>query len=388
MLQIPARTVYVDKAVYRQPNCRERLERVLPHVQCDDVRDYDDAAREHVWGIGKRRHGKDEFGDETVVVFTPWEPDRSHWYFHWRNEEGLHGGVCQPALELNVVDGCVFRCAYCGFGRLVHFSLDLERLMEEMEPVLRRYPDQRLYKFSNMTDLPPFEPELDFIPPMVRRFASETDRYLMLFTKSDNVDFLLDLDHGGQTIVSWSVTCDSASRLVDRRAATMHERVAAMRKAQQAGYLVRARLSPIVPVKNWREEYTQLFATLFEHARPDLVTLELIGWMDFEDLDAIIDRAMLDPGMLAEAEQALDMRGVHWGPFTQRAHTEVYEFCVETVRRLSPGTPVSVCHGTEATWAAVGDRTDMRADAYICNCGPMSAPGDKVYDRLHRRSVG
>ena len=37
--------------------------------------------------------------------------------------------------------------------------------MQGLGDVFARYPDQRLYKYSNMTDLPPFEPELDAIPP-------------------------------------------------------------------------------------------------------------------------------------------------------------------------------------------------------------------------------
>jgi len=44
------------------------------------------------------------------------------------------------------------------------------------------------------------------------------------------------------------------SRLIDKRTPTTEQRIDAMRKAQSAGYLVRARLSPIVPVRNWRDE--------------------------------------------------------------------------------------------------------------------------------------
>jgi hypothetical protein len=108
----------------------------------------------------------------------------------------------------------------------------------------------------------------------------------------------------------------------------------AMARMQRAGYRVHARLSPIVPVRDWRAE----------------------------------------------------LAGHNWGPFTQRAHEEVYRFCIETVRRLSPSTPVSVCHGTTATWRALGEAMRMSPEAYICNCGPQSTPGGIVYDRWHVRT--
>ena len=383
MLRIPAGEVYVDPEVYDRPNCRERLERVLPHVDCSSrIQEYDAEARARVAGIGARRHGKDEFGDDAVVAFTTFDEDRKDWYYTWRDEAAAHGGACQPGLQLNIVNGCVFRCAYCGFGRRIELALDVERFIEGFDEAFDRCPGQRLFKYSNMTDLPPFEPELNAIGPVVERFAREPDRYLMLFTKSDNVGFLRDLDHRGHTIISWSLTCETASRLADRRTSELRDRIRAMRQMQACGYRVRARLSPIVPVRNWREEYTNLLSMLFDQVSPDVITLELLGWMEVEDLLAIFDREVLDEEAVRAAEQSAgDLREFRWGPFTQATHEEVYRHCIEEVRRRSPGTPVSVCHGTAATWQALGDLMQMRPDCYVCNCGPQSAPAGEEYDR-------
>mgnify|MGYP002642042739 CR=1 FL=1 len=335
MLTIPAKTVYIDSEVMTRPNCKVRLDRLIANVRCQDIRDLTPEAMQSVFEIGSRRHGKDDFGDDAVLVFTTFHKERQSWFYHWRDEAGLHDGVCQAALELNIVDGCVFRCAYCGFGRTIVFYLDVELLIDGLDEVFDKYPDQRLYKYSNMTDLPPLEPELDLVRPMVERFAREENRYLMLFTKSDNVDFLAELDHRGHTIISWSLSCSTASRLVDKRAATMHERIAAMAKMQQAGYPVRARLSPVVPVADWQEEYRELFELLFKHVKPDLITLELLGWMDVDDLLAMVDRSIFDSSALQAAETAREeLRDVRWGPFTQQTHDEVYSFCIETHRVL------------------------------------------------------
>ena len=149
MLTIPAKTVYIDPEVYERPNCRARLERVLPNVQCDDVREYDADARAAVPRVGKRRHGKDAFGDEAVVAFTTFDESLRRWYYVWRDEGKRHGGVCQTGMQLNIVNGCMFRCAYCGFGRYIIFYLDVERFMSNLDEVFARRPVQRLYKYSH-----------------------------------------------------------------------------------------------------------------------------------------------------------------------------------------------------------------------------------------------
>jgi hypothetical protein len=352
---------------------------MLPRIRCEDVRTLDDAARAEVAAIGQRRHGKDDFGDDAVFVFTAWEDDWEARYFHLRpgraklQREGI---VCQDALELNPIFGCPFRCAYCGFGRVVRVMLDVDEFMARLPGIFAAYPGQRLYKFSNMTDLPPFEPEYDAVLPMVRLFARETHRYLMLFTKSKDIDFLLDADHGGHTIISWSLSGPTVSREVDRLAATMEERIDAMRRCQEAGYIVRARVSPIVPVRNWREEYRRMFEALFAAARPDLVTLEMLGWFDFEDLPLVLSVQTLDPDAYAAAEAAADaMRGRRKSPFPFDVRREVYEFCIAEVRRISPETPVSICHGTPRMWRDLGPELGMSPDDFVCNCGPLSTPG-------------
>lgn len=391
MLEIPAKTIYIDPAVRAKPNCLSRLEAMLPHFRCQDVRDLEPGGLDRIRAIGKRRHGKDDFGDECIVAFTDFEPRQMAWYHNYRDGGEYfrsYGGYCQSALELNIVDGCVFRCAYCGFGRYIIIPLDVERYIAGLDEVFARYPQQTLFKYSNMTDLPPFEPQYNAVPPMVELFGRQDSRYLMLFTKSDNVDFLLPLKHGGKTIVSWSMSCETASRLVDRRTATMDQRIEAMRKCQQAGYTVRARLSPIVPVKNWRQEYEALFERMFSRCRPDIVTLELLGWMDFDDLVKLLPPDVLDAEALAAAQAAKEeLRGQHGGPFTEQTHQDVYRFCAETVRRISPQTRVSFCHGTSETWAALGSLTGMAPNEFVCNCGGLCTPGHKLLFRTDGNGV-
>lgn len=88
MLTIPAKTVYIDPEVRSRPNCKRRLDRVLPYVRCWDIRDLTPEAIRSVFGIGIRRHGKNDFGNDAVLVSTTFDEERYSWFYHWRNEPG------------------------------------------------------------------------------------------------------------------------------------------------------------------------------------------------------------------------------------------------------------------------------------------------------------
>ena len=93
MLTIPAKTVYIDPGISRKPNCQRRLDRVLPHVRCADIRELDKRALQAVRNIPKRRHGKDDFGDDAVLVFTTFDEQQHSWFYHWRDERYMINGT-------------------------------------------------------------------------------------------------------------------------------------------------------------------------------------------------------------------------------------------------------------------------------------------------------
>ena len=181
-------------------------------------------------------------------------PDGEDW---WREDK--HGIVCQSAYQLHTIMGCPFRCAYCGLGGMIRILTNIEEYCERLREWVEIAPDQRLYKWDNQTDAIFFEPEYDATRLLVDFFANQPDRYLEIYAgKSDNVDFMLDYDHRGHTILQWSIGARTQSSDLEPRTAGMEARIEAARKCQEAGYLVRYRFSPIVPVRNWREENREL----------------------------------------------------------------------------------------------------------------------------------
>jgi len=113
------------------------------------------------------------------------------------------------------------------------------------------------------------------------RFFGQWDAHVQLrfTTKFDAVTPLLKLDHNRRTRVRFSVNAARVTRDFEGGTANLAQRMQALRRMAQAGYPVGLTVAPIMPLENWREEYTSLFhdtaQALQNISNPDL-TIELI----------------------------------------------------------------------------------------------------------------
>ncbi|MBN1341113.1 MAG: hypothetical protein JXQ73_00435 [Phycisphaerae bacterium] len=412
MYEIEAEQVYIAERAQADPLCVARMERMLPFIRADRVEVVSDArlndlAAERGWQrTAGRRTGELRRNRKLTIVLNRFEwLDSESWWRRgerfpaltrfmldgngaWTLREGdrfaeTMGSVCRRAWEMHCAYGCAHACAYCHVGDLLNIMLNLEELADRVERFVGERPGQQLYKFDNYTDTICFEPEYGASAVMVERFArfaadvTGPEAYLMLYTKSDNVAHLLDLDHRGRTIVNWSLSGQTQSALIERGAPPSGARIAAARQCQQAGYTVRFRLSPIVPVVDWREENRRLIERIFEHVRPDSVTIDVLGWMSARGLRGSIDLSLLDGAFREEVEAKLSAGDEDGGKYTfsHERRAEVMGFVVEEIRRHSRDVVIALCNETFAMWETLGPRLGQDPSDYHCCCGPHSVPG-------------
>ena len=417
MIRLAPEHVYATTDILDRPEAAARTERMIAAMEAGSVewvslKDLDDIAASGRWD-DIRHWGEIEERRDPDIVFTtakfsteeqkeqmrrkyPHLEVRDLYGFHtfWRRPDGdadwrrrMKGIVCQSAYQLHTVYGCPFRCSYCVFGGLNRVLVNIEEFCDHLTEWFRVAPRQRLYKWDNMSDVTCFEPEYDASRLLVERFARETDRYLEIYVgKSANTDSLLDYDHRGQTILQWSVAGPSQIRLFEEGTDGMIERLEAGRRCQEAGYIVRFRLSPIIPVKDWQEENRLLLEEIFARTRPDVVSLCAFGWMGLEKAERMLDFELLDDEFVAAMRAAapfLRERGYTTGggrPIPHDARYVMLDFLISEIQRLRPETVISLCLETEEMWQALGPRIGGSPDNYICNCGPYSTPGHPLYD--------
>ena len=414
MEPLKAAKIRIVEGVDDDPRVADRARKLVEAIKCDDVATVDDAGLNELAGeiiaSPRPRHGMSGEIEPVVILnlarFGESDEERERRQeqfpdvfklgglfsgksgFTWRasgtpEHREKTGWVCQPAWQIHSIWGCHYRCSYCSLGHFINLMMNLEEYVGTLDDEIATHaPDQTLFQYDNGTDVPAFEPEYGGSKLMIEYFAGRPDQFLELYVgKSANVDFLLDLEHRGHTVCCWSLAGETQSRYFERVAASMTERIEASRKCQEAGYHVRHRFSPFIPVRNWREECTEMIEALFADVKPDVITFESIRYLDYVGITRDFDPDLLDPEFVAamEAVAGVNVQSGEEVPMDYRRM--MYRYIIDELERVSPETPYAFCREMRSTWDYFADdfaRHGQGPDHYVCNCAAYSAPGNPL----------
>ena len=76
---------------------------------------------------------------------------------------------------------------------------------------------------------------------------------LELKTKSNHVEHLLELPHGGKTVISWSVNPQAIITKEELKTSNLDERIKAARISSEAGYKVAFHFDPMIDYPDWEK---------------------------------------------------------------------------------------------------------------------------------------
>lgn len=406
--------VYVHRRVHRNPKAVARMERILralgnPRIEEVDENDTERVIRESgpspgipltTWGVAQ---GVEKRASDPAMLFNTFEWDESrrkrptkeypnplctelamvmggvgdNYAFSQRDPwRGTQAGelVCQGGWGIHTLSGCVHKCDYCAEGYIVNMMLDLEDFADHLTHLFERRPQQKLYRYDVMSDTICFEPEYGASAILSDCFARSGDKYLLYYTKSDNVDHLLDLPKSN-CIFYCTLSTETVCRVIERDTPSLDRRIRGLRRCHDAGYPIRVGFSPIIPVRNWREEATQALERLFASVKPEVIRLWVVSLMKAREFERAIDVDLVDPGYvdaMRKAAPELDDALMQLRPFPRWVRQEIYAHYIDEIHRISPDTPVGLCSEDRALWDALADRLNMTPDSLFCCCGGTS----------------
>ncbi len=283
--------------------------------------------------------------------------------------------VCQGGWGIHSLNGCVHRCAYCDQAFIMTLMLDLENFADHVSRTLAARPHQKLYRYDMYSDSICFEPEYGASQILADVFAESKDQYLLFYTKSNNVDHLLKLKNRERCVFYTTLATDRAAREFEPGAPSLDQRIQALRRCQDAGYSVRAGFSPIIPIREWREDATIAIKKLFARVTPDTVRLWVLSMTSVPQLDAAMGLERMDRRLADIAIRAHPEMGSSWNaPFPTEARAEIYRHYIDEIARVSPGTPVTLCSESPDAWDQLKDRLTMTPEHLFCCCGGLSIP--------------
>lgn len=283
--------------------------------------------------------------------------------------------VCRPQWRLHQGRGCPHQCAYCGLGGFLISCVNTEEYIDALAKLLQRNPWQKTWLYDDIMDVPTLEPQLDSLAPLMRFFKSTGDRYLIIHTKTDRAEAFLETGGPENTIIAWSLSGSTQSRLLEPKTGTTEGRIEAARRCQEEGITVRYKFKPIIPVPNWREEAEQAIGLALSRTRPDNLSLTMLMWMQVEQLRECIPADLIDPVFLQAAEEVKEeMRGLRFAPFPHHLREELYRHYLNVIRQRDPDIPVTICTESLEMWKSMAGDLGYNPSDYVCGCGAGATP--------------
>jgi len=281
------------------------------------------------------------------------------------------GNACPNYWHFSPYGFCPYGCKYCylagtpgvKFSPSVKIYVNLPEMLLEIDRIAWRQRGPTAFYLGKLQDSLALDPLTAYSTVLVPFFAEHPWAYLTLLTKSAHVDRLLNLEHRGHSILSWSVNPPEVSAMFEENVPSIDERLQAMRRVAGRGYPVRAIMMPIIPIKGWQDLYTAFTRRLLEGV--PIKRLTLGGICIYRSARDLMERKM---GMRNTVSENIDrvspVAGDGRARYPRNLRHEVYSTIIQSARHLCPNLEIALCLEEQALWESNGLMSSMGR----CNC--------------------
>ncbi len=271
-----------------------------------------------------------------------------------------HAGVlCGQFYELIWSNGCPYFCEYCYLkgtfriqcwngGQQVIFG-NQEKMWREVEKFLTKAEPSVLHT-GELCDSLAAPGSEHLMACLINRFGKQSKHTLLILTKSNNVNSLLNLEHNGRTVIGFSVNPEPVAERFEIGAASPKERLEAAEKCADASYSVMVRVDPMIPVEGWKLCYAQLFERLNQ--------MELKG--------VVVGTLRAYPGLMSKISEELRSMLTTKGEdgryhLPLKLRLQMYRSAFSRLRFVYVG----ICKESGVMWATLAKEFKKK---FVCNC--------------------
>lgn len=154
------------------------------------------------------------------------------------------GNSCPNYWHFSPYGFCPYGCHYCylagtlgvWFSPTVKIFLNLPEILAEVDRVARRLGEPTAFYLGKLQDGLALDPLTGYSREIVSFFAGHPLARLILLTKSADVSSLLDLEHQGHSILSWTMNPQAVVEAFEQNTPSLEDRIRAMEACAKAGY--------------------------------------------------------------------------------------------------------------------------------------------------------
>jgi spore photoproduct lyase len=196
---------------------------------------------------------------------------------------GSAGMICCNYRLLNTCFDCLYDCTYCflnsylnayGINQFTHLDAMEEEILKGVDA-----NDGLIHRIGTgeFTDSLMMDEITGIAEPLIISLSRRRDIMIEFKTKSDNICHLLDIEEKGNAVLAWSLNTPRAIELYEAGTADLGMRLAAARRAQEAGYLLAFHFDPIILYEGMLPDYEALAHRLFSVIDPSGVAWISLG---------------------------------------------------------------------------------------------------------------
>lgn len=266
---------------------------------------------------------------------------------------------CCDYQVLNIGMNCPMDCAYCILQAYLNnpwltFFVNVDDLLAELDSGFASTPN-RFWRIGTgeFTDSLALDGLTGLSKILVKYMNDKHNAILELKTKTAMVDNLEGINHGGNTIVSWSLNSPTIMKKEELRTATLEQRLAAASRCASWGYKLAFHFDPIIYHPGWQEGYQETIEKLFA-----TVPAENIAWISMGALRYLPNLRSIATKRFPQSKffheefiVGLDNKYRYF----RTLRVELYRFIFEQLSKyVSPETCIYLCMESSEIWKEVG----------------------------------
>lgn len=279
------------------------------------------------------------------------------------------GNTCPNYWHFSPYGFCPYDCKYCylagtpgvKFSPTVKIFLNIDQILGQIGKTASRLTELTAFYLGKLQDGLALDCLTGYSRIMIPFFAGQKYARLVVLTKCDNVENLLDLEHSGHTILSWSLNPPEVSRTFETNVPSVSNRMTAMKRCSEAGFPIRAVVMPIIPIENHRKIYSDFLKSLLSNIRLERITL---GQICSYSTALQITNQKLGPDNSISAKLRKTKSPDGRLRFPTQLRIRVYEHLIKTIREIQPDLQIALCLEEQAIFEALG----MTSSIGCCNC--------------------
>jgi len=280
------------------------------------------------------------------------------------------GNTCPNYWHFSTTGFCFYGCKYCylsgtqgvWYSPTVKIYLNLDEILKKIDTIASRLSQPTAFYLGKLQDGLALDPLTAYSTVLVPFFARHPFARQVLLTKSADVDRLLQLEHGGHTILSWSLNPPEIARRFEENTPSVEERLNAMKRCAEKGYPVRAVLMPLIRTRDWKEQYGEFLREILSHL--SLQRLTLGGICSYRNAKKLMDLKLGTGNAISDWIRNDDPSGDGRLRYSPELRIEMYSHLVEIALEIQPDLDVALCLEETRIWESV----KLEKNIGRCNC--------------------